>query len=77
MQLLTIKSYPIIISQSEISAAKNFPEGTIRFDKSGRFNRSCSQNYMPLVASWVPPPIIWPLATFKRTGLRLGFRNSS
>ena len=32
---------------------------------------------MPIVASWVHPPIILPLANFKRNGYRLGFRNSS
>ena len=45
MALLTMKLYPIKIFQSEISAALKSPESTIRFHKSGRFKRSCSETF--------------------------------
>ena len=81
MALLTIKSYPIMIYQSKISAALKFPERTIRFDKSGRSKRSCSQNSMPIVASWLPPPIISPFCNLQAhrssAGLQKFFRKQS
>ena len=77
MAFPTMKSYPMIISQSVISAKKKFPDRVLPFAKSGRFKRSCSQNSILIVASRVPPPVISPLATFRRTGLQLGCRDSS
>ena len=77
MAFATMKSYPMIISQSVMSATYKFPDRVLLFAKSGRFKRSCSQNSILIVASWVPPPMISPLATFRRTGLRLGCGNTS
>ena len=77
MALATMKSYPMIRSQSVMSATLKFPDRVLLFAKSGRFKRSCSQNSILIVASWLPPPIISPLATFRRTGLQLGCRDSS